>query len=122
MLIQLLQCPCVLALCIETVLCCAKSLTGQPLYIAEALCQGWTNYPSVSIISLVCGLWVLEKHSHSESVRKVLSVTSLWYAASSTGAISEEGGLLARHITSHAATFQAASVKPTAESHACQMP
>ncbi len=73
-------------------------------------------------MSLVCGFWLSEKYSHSESVCSALSVTSLWYAASSTGVIAEEGGFLARHIASHAATFQAASVKPTAESNACQMP
>ena len=75
----------------------------------------------IYIASLVHVVVMSEKHSHPESVCSALSAISLWYAASSTGAISEEGGFLASYIASHAATFPAASVKPTAESNACQM-
>lgn len=32
-------------------LCCAKSLTGQLLYVADALCQGWTISPICKHIS-----------------------------------------------------------------------
>ncbi len=76
----------------------------------------------MNMISLLYVDYGCLRSTRIQSLYAALFMTSLWYAASSTGVISEEGGFLARYIASHAATFQAASFKSTAESNACQMP